>query len=1756
MHPYSNLAPGSSSAGKRASYHGRSVSYEPRRIRTPDEIALGSTSSLEVPKNPPRVASDGIMYSNYSSVSSQPINEHEDNKLNDTFNFHTSAPSKPVLQVKTSDSSSTKNETNAIAIPKDYRSQGRKLSDFSPGKKLNDFSPGKKLNDFSPGKKLNDFSPGKKLNDFSPSKKLNEFSPGKKLNGFVFSDQEDSMHEFQLSPTRTHESLPASNNFVSPIILNDDSESTITQAQSISPPHSTSTNNSNGLGLLISNYQYSNSSLQLSRSSNTELPLPRPPSISDDVRSLNSHHSRELYDNRLRQTLSTGQIDTSEMLDHLHKVHNRNGSESSNHSNTSSTSTLTSSVNHSKDKRFVRYAMNTQLKAQNSPSNWEINSVMKWLDSHNFNGSWKETFRRNEISGNRFLELCNYDSDSAIWKQFGKLLVLDNENNSIERFIDLLRFEVDSSEQPPDPLKYRLHSRGSSDSLLSPIVLSSSAKNENRKSSLIFYKHRSSSSVNSASAISQSLPPPLPKQRPFSYVDPTSIKSNNKDTNNPHHKFFRKGGKRNSFSDTASTREQSTSAPNSALHPGSSTKIRPTSSSLNDDLLLGSSTPTKTTSKGSTGPSSSESNASNRKSGLFSTLRKYGGDKAAGIVKQVQSSSTSSSKSVSGAPSRTLNSQRASVHSTRETVLRPVSQSIPKRSLEENQSPHSTTSQSFLVEDYMQSPINSVKLSQKSTYEAPPPPPEPLIDEMYLPVPVSKQNDPNAKTILTTKDNLLFVPISLTKENIVNMFLVKKLILRSLGLSNLGDITYHLTDFGCEKGFALTDDVFFKALTSDLLVKIYVNQEFNTDMASPSIRTMSTTSSDSKSFEMGGENNDERSYPATPQYLLQYNKDTKTDYWNVKETYVDKMSRIREAPSNYPDETKINTQPHFPLRIPFPIHRKAPEKVKPPLPMINTTELQDTKSTPSPSGFAQDGSSIPLSNSFKILRKEGREIDFDKRRKSPYETKAPKLIANIYSSSVSNQLKSPVSATTINTLRDDKITPIQTSHLDPLSAHRSVSVSPNPSVNSDKSKSGSFVAKRVAPPPPAAKSHGFRAANSLLRKKKSGITLPSNLSEDVSFSSRSTSSSDRSFSLRRGLSMTKSLSLSRKSTITKDYNAFKENHISFEGAPALQITKQKSTLSFRSGNDGDAEQDDDDEDDFFVKSTSSKPNVAADSDDDDDDDFFVKPVKNQRETSESPSNSEPSPVKRVTLTDESNINRMNVRPPVEEVYDNLEKYFPYTNLDKPIIDDSPVSPIAPSTSSISLSNEPAPIRKPTISRTFSNANMSPVKGTDSGDEVFYGENQGPKLRRRMKTIRVVANEARRKRLETQGPLKSASKSPPLQQQDRYPLQRKPLNNKGAAIATNSSAASNTRKVSVNKNFENTLSSDFLLETSSHSLRRNNTKLWGQKVVEVTSSEIEKGFVSKLRNNVNGELEEFAWIKGELIGRGSFGSVFLALNVTTGEMLAVKQVVVPRGHRFKGDKNSEGIDALHKEVETMKDLDHLNIVQYLGFEQQGNTYSLFLEYVAGGSISSCMKSYGKFEERLVRFITRQVLFGLEYLHSNGIIHRDLKADNLLLENDGTCKISDFGISKKSKDIYVNNAEMSMQGTVFWMAPEVIDNMVEDRKQGYSAKIDIWSLGCVVLEMFAGRRPWSNEAVVSAIYKIGKTKLAPPIPQDIEDFVSADAKDFINQCFTIDSEQRPTAKKLLEHPFMVEDNTFDFDKTKLGKMIKYNSKRVSG
>ncbi|KAJ6621648.1 hypothetical protein B0H10DRAFT_2016874 [Mycena sp. CBHHK59/15] len=294
-------------------------------------------------------------------------------------------------------------------------------------------------------------------------------------------------------------------------------------------------------------------------------------------------------------------------------------------------------------------------------------------------------------------------------------------------------------------------------------------------------------------------------------------------------------------------------------------------------------------------------------------------------------------------------------------------------------------------------------------------------------------------------------------------------------------------------------------------------------------------------------------------------------------------------------------------------------------------------------------------------------------------------------------------------------------------------------------------------------------------------------------------------------------------------------------------------------------------------------------------------------------------------------------------------------------------------------------------------------------------------------------------------------------------------------------------------------------------RKRSTKLWGSRVEEVDTSNLPESPSSEGPTT-------FKWVRGELIGRGTYGRVYLALNATTGEMIAVKQVEIPRTASDKNDSRQVTVvQALKLESETLKVLDHPNIVQYLGFEETPANLSIFLEYVPGGSIGSCLLKHGKFDEEVTKSFTSQILAGLEYLHSKGILHRDLKSDNILVEMTGVCKISDFGISKRTDD---HNAHTAMQGTVFWMAPEVINT----QKKGYNFKIDIWSIGCVVLEMWAGTRPWVGDELVALF----QSKLPPPVPEGL--VLTPLADDFRRKCFAINPEERPPAAELRKHPYL--------------------------
>ncbi|CCM02382.1 uncharacterized protein FIBRA_04477 [Fibroporia radiculosa] len=266
-----------------------------------------------------------------------------------------------------------------------------------------------------------------------------------------------------------------------------------------------------------------------------------------------------------------------------------------------------------------------------------------------------------------------------------------------------------------------------------------------------------------------------------------------------------------------------------------------------------------------------------------------------------------------------------------------------------------------------------------------------------------------------------------------------------------------------------------------------------------------------------------------------------------------------------------------------------------------------------------------------------------------------------------------------------------------------------------------------------------------------------------------------------------------------------------------------------------------------------------------------------------------------------------------------------------------------------------------------------------------------------------------------------------------------------------------------------------------------------------------------------------WIKGALIGAGSFGKVYLGMDASTGLLMAVKQVELPTASAPNEERKKSMLSALEREIELLQELQHENIVQYLSSCMDDDHLNIFLEYVPGGSVTTVLRNYGAFEEPLVRNWVRQILLGLNYLHERDIIHRDIKGANILVDNKGGIKISDFGISKKVEDNLLPGHRAhrpSLQGSVFWMAPEVV------KQTAYTQKADIWSVGCLVVEMLTGEHPWAQLTQMQAIFKIGSSA-KPTIPADI----SSEAESFLQLTFELNHEARPSAAELLKHPWIV-------------------------
>ncbi|KAJ7124737.1 hypothetical protein C8R43DRAFT_1030583 [Mycena crocata] len=279
-----------------------------------------------------------------------------------------------------------------------------------------------------------------------------------------------------------------------------------------------------------------------------------------------------------------------------------------------------------------------------------------------------------------------------------------------------------------------------------------------------------------------------------------------------------------------------------------------------------------------------------------------------------------------------------------------------------------------------------------------------------------------------------------------------------------------------------------------------------------------------------------------------------------------------------------------------------------------------------------------------------------------------------------------------------------------------------------------------------------------------------------------------------------------------------------------------------------------------------------------------------------------------------------------------------------------------------------------------------------------------------------------------------------------------------------------------------------------------------------------------------------WQQVKFIGAGAFGSVYSAVNLDNLTVMAVKEI------KFQELSGLPNLYAQIKdELSVMELLHHPNIVEYYGIEVHRDKVYIFEEFCQGGSLAALLE-HGRIEdESIIQIYTMQMLDGLAYLHAQGIVHRDIKPDNILLDHRGVIKFVDFGAAKilaknqrtiqRSRRGLDNSTpalpgfpvkgvnQNSLTGTPMYMSPEIIKN----EKRGRHGAMDIWSLGCVVLEFATGKKPWSNlDNEWAIMFHIGVATQHPPLPEpgQLSDLGVA----FIKRCLTIDPMRRPPAEEL--------------------------------
>jgi len=277
-----------------------------------------------------------------------------------------------------------------------------------------------------------------------------------------------------------------------------------------------------------------------------------------------------------------------------------------------------------------------------------------------------------------------------------------------------------------------------------------------------------------------------------------------------------------------------------------------------------------------------------------------------------------------------------------------------------------------------------------------------------------------------------------------------------------------------------------------------------------------------------------------------------------------------------------------------------------------------------------------------------------------------------------------------------------------------------------------------------------------------------------------------------------------------------------------------------------------------------------------------------------------------------------------------------------------------------------------------------------------------------------------------------------------------------------------------------------------------------------SAMTEVQIMEKLRSVVSDEDPKGLYSKIKKVGQGASGHVYVAKTLATGRKVAIKEMDLSHQPRK---------ELIVNEILVMQESQHPNIVNFLNsYLIKSNELWVVMEYMEGGALTDVIEN-NTLEEDQISSISLETCRGLGHLHSQSIIHRDIKSDNVLLDAGGRVKITDFGFCAKLTDQKSKRA--TMVGTPYWMAPEVV------KQKEYGAKVDIWSLGIMAIEMIENEPPYLDEEPLKALYLIA-TNGTPTLKKP--EALSRELKSFLAVCLCVDVASRATANELLEHEFL--------------------------